>query len=201
MLRCRAQGAYDAQQPLSVNTGIGAPLLSRFDVLLVLRDARDAEWDGQVCDHILASQGHASGGAGGSQVRPCVHTSGARACGRRAADAAGRNCAQGWPLDALRQYIAWAKQTFRPAVSAEAEEVLLAYWRLLRAAAGRQAGRTTVRMLESLVRLAQAPPWGCRTCAPPTTRHPGRGAAASGRRRTRGCWRGRSSRGRTRSWR
>jgi len=154
------QGAYDAQQPLSVNTGIGAPLLSRFDVLLVLRDARDAEWDGEVCDHILAGQGHVSAGAAGSQVRPCVQVIVACACGRRAADAAGRHRAQGWPLDALRQYIAWAKQTFRPAVSAEAEEVLLAYWRLLRAAAGRQAAPTTVRMLESLVRLAQARRWG-----------------------------------------
>ncbi len=63
---------------------------------------------------------------------------------------------QGWPLEALRQYIAWVKQTFQPVVSAEAEEVLLGYWRLLRGAADRQASRTTVRMLESLVRLAQA---------------------------------------------
>ena len=25
-------------------------------MLLVLRDTRDAEWDGEVCDHILAGQ-------------------------------------------------------------------------------------------------------------------------------------------------
>ena len=68
------------------------------------------------------------------------------------------NCAQTWPLEALRQYIAWVKQTFQPALSAEAEEVLLGYWRLVRNAADRQASRSTVRMLESLIRLAQVRP-------------------------------------------
>lgn len=66
--------------------------------------------------------------------------------------------AQTWPLEALRQYIAWVKQTFQPALSAEAEEVLLGYWRLVRNAADRQASRSTVRMLESLIRLAQVHP-------------------------------------------
>ena len=67
-------------------------------------------------------------------------------------------CGQTWPLEALRQYIAWVKQTFQPALGAEAEEVLLGYWRLVRNAADRQASRSTVRMLESLIRLAQVHP-------------------------------------------
>ena len=58
-------------------------------------------------------------------------------------------------MERLRQYIAWVKREFRPAMSAEAEAVLQGYWRLARGAAGKQAARSTVRMLESLVRLAQ----------------------------------------------
>ncbi|KAK9821222.1 hypothetical protein WJX81_002412 [Elliptochloris bilobata] len=128
---CNPKGSYDARESLSVNTGLAAPLLSRFDLLLVLRDTHDAVWDGDVCDHILS--------------------------GQQASCSTGSICvSQAWPLEALRQYIAWVKQTFQPAMSAEAEEVLLGYWRLLRGAADRQASRTTVRMLESLVRMAQA---------------------------------------------
>ena len=36
--------------------------------------------------------------------------------------------------------------------------MLLGYWRLLRSASDRQASRSTVRMLESLIRLAQVRP-------------------------------------------
>ena len=69
------QGSYDARQSLSVNTSLAAPLLSRFDLLLVLRDTRDAEWDGEVCDHILSAQQLGSKGSstdvGQVQSEPC----------------------------------------------------------------------------------------------------------------------------------
>lgn len=56
----------------------------------------------------------------------------------------------------LRQYIQWVRQRFTPVLSEEAEELLAGYYQLRRQQAGRQTSRTTVRMLESLVRLAQA---------------------------------------------
>ena len=68
------QGSYDARQSLSVNTSLAAPLLSRFDLLLVLRDTRDAEWDGEVCDHILSAQQLGSTGStdvGQVQIEVC----------------------------------------------------------------------------------------------------------------------------------
>ena len=63
---------------------------------------------------------------------------------------------QAWPLASLRQYIQWAKTAFQPKLSEEAEELLSGYYQLRRQHEGRQASRTTVRMLESLVRVAQA---------------------------------------------
>lgn len=47
---------------------------------------------------------------------------------------------QGWPLALLRQYVAWAKATFTPVLSEEAEQLMAGYYQLRRQAEGRQVG-------------------------------------------------------------
>ncbi|KAH0458116.1 hypothetical protein IEQ34_013431 [Dendrobium chrysotoxum] len=44
-------------QALSVNTTLSGPLLSRFDIVLVLLDKKNPEWDVVVSSHILAEKG------------------------------------------------------------------------------------------------------------------------------------------------
>lgn len=63
---------------------------------------------------------------------------------------------QVWDLEMLQQYVFWVKEAFHPEMNAEAEQVLTGYYHLQRNAVARSAARTTVRMLESLVRIAQA---------------------------------------------
>ncbi len=47
------QGKYDSRVSLGVNTSLSGPLLSRFDIVLVLQDLQNPDWDATVADHIL----------------------------------------------------------------------------------------------------------------------------------------------------
>ncbi|KAJ1731674.1 DNA helicase mcm9 [Coemansia sp. Benny D160-2] len=120
------KGAYDAGASLAVNTALPAPLLSRFDLVLVMLDAPDAAWDARVSQFVLAG--------GSARDQPD----------------------QLWPLATLRAYFAFVKAAFEPQTTAAAERVLTAYYRLQRQRDGASAARTTIRLLESLIRLAQA---------------------------------------------
>ncbi|XP_031381045.1 probable DNA helicase MCM9 isoform X1 [Punica granatum] len=125
------KGQYDPEQPLSVNTTLSGPLLSRFDIVLVLLDTKNPEWDAVVSSHILAE-------------------------GEQDNSRSGEDLSSVWPLDMLRRYIHFVKGHFRPVLTKEAERVISSYYQLQRRSASQNAARTTVRMLESLIRLAQA---------------------------------------------
>ncbi|XP_028063523.1 probable DNA helicase MCM9 isoform X2 [Camellia sinensis] len=125
------KGQYDPNQPLSVNTALSGPLLSRFDIVLVLLDTKNPEWDAVVSSHIL----------GVAEPEKGKHD---------------EDLANIWPLPLLRRYIHFVKRNFKPILTKEAEKVISSYYQLQRRFATQNAARTTVRMLESLIRLAQA---------------------------------------------
>lgn len=70
-----AKGRYDTTQSLSVNVALASPLLSRFDMVLLLLDTHNPEWDEKVASFIL------SGRSDGSQA------------------------ASIWPIEKLQSYI------------------------------------------------------------------------------------------------
>ncbi|XAR53035.1 DNA helicase [Bertholletia excelsa] len=126
------KGHYDPSQSLSVNTALSGPLLSRFDIVLVLLDTKNPEWDAVVSSHIL----------GQAEAKEGKHQ---------------EDLANIWPLSMLRsRYIHFVKGHFKPVLTKEAERVISSYYQLQRRSAIENAARTTVRMLESLIRLAQA---------------------------------------------
>lgn len=125
------KGQYDPDQSLSVNTALSGPLLSRFDIVLVLLDTKNPEWDAVVSSHIL-NEGESNKGDHGEDLGNI------------------------WTFSMLRRYIHFVKGYFRPVLTKEAEKVISSYYQLQRRSATYNAARTTVRMLESLIRLAQA---------------------------------------------
>uniref|UniRef100_K3Y177 Probable DNA helicase MCM9 n=1 Tax=Setaria italica TaxID=4555 RepID=K3Y177_SETIT len=123
------KGQYDPDESLSVNTTLSGPLLSRFDIVLVLLDTQNSDWDKIVSSHILKENF--------DEKKDKTNASDVK-----------------WTLPKLRRYINYVKR-FKPVLTKEAERVISSYYQLQRRSGTHNAARTTVRMLESLIRLAQ----------------------------------------------
>lgn len=113
------------------STSLSGPLLSRFDIVLLLLDQHEPQWDTIVSEHVLANHQQAQ--------QPWSRE------------------LHGWTVEELRAYVIWAKATGQNlTMSSAAEQVLMAYYQQQRQAEERSQARTTIRMLESLVRVSQA---------------------------------------------
>lgn len=124
---------YDNHASLSINTGLGTPLLSRFDLIFKLVDSSDAERDSNVTTYLLNRSIQGAGfdvafGETGEEV---------------------------WTLEKLRAYISIVKDAFHPAMSDEAALLLEKHYEKCRSSQSNTIP-VTVRFLESLIRLSQA---------------------------------------------
>lgn len=127
---------YDNHASLSSNTGLGTPLLSRFDLIFKLVDSSDAERDSNVTTYLL----------------------------NRAIQGTGLDCTNNngsilddapWQIEKLRAYISIVKDRFQPAISDGAALLLERHYEKVRSAQSFIIP-VTVRFLESLIRLTQA---------------------------------------------
>ncbi|CAM9825777.1 unnamed protein product, partial [Ectocarpus fasciculatus] len=175
------KGTYDAAEDMTVNTAIGSPLLSRFDLVLLLLDTKNKQWDKVVSTFVLraaigpaapparpkavaaraaagAARGGSSGGGGSSSSsQPGKPPSTAAAGGPAGRGEEEPVSSKPWGTEKLQKYLCYVKDTFTSVrLSKDAEEVVGKYYQSQRSADNRSAARTTVRLLESLIRLAQA---------------------------------------------
>lgn len=121
-------GKYDEAASIDINVGIASPLLSRFDIILVLLDSKNEEWDSIVADYVLTGKDSTNSGSSKDKL---------------------------WTMDQMQAYFCLIKQ-INPTLTDDANTILSQYYRYHRKSDFRNAARTTIRLLESLIRIAEA---------------------------------------------
>lgn len=119
-------GKYDPFKNITENVNLPIPLLTRFDLIFVIRDTPEKEKDSRVASHILEIHRDADRAA-----QPAIDT------------------------ELLSKYLAYARQT-EPSLSNEAMDIIKDYYMKMRNVEAEGMITVTPRQLEGLVRLATA---------------------------------------------
>ncbi len=121
-------GRYEPHRTVAENISLPVTILSRFDIIFVLRDVPNKDSDSKMSAHILEIHRK-----GMSPVEPPI------------------------PVDLLRKYITYAKG-FRPQLTQEAIKRLNDFYLAMRSASESEGSPVaiTARQLESLVRISEA---------------------------------------------
>jgi DNA replication licensing factor MCM2 len=141
------EGKYDSARTFAQNVNLTDPILSRFDVLCVLRDESDAFQDERLADHVVCShiRSHPDANARDKAVKP------------RLQQKAVSYDAEPIPQDLLKKYVIFARQRVKPQVSDIDKEKLATFYKDIRQEAFRSGGAPmTARHIESIIRLAEA---------------------------------------------
>jgi len=121
-------GRYEPHRTVAENISLPVTILSRFDLIFVLRDVPDREADTKMSEHILEIHRR-----GASPVEAQIEA------------------------DLIRKYVSYAK-TIKPRLSKEAVKHLSEFYLAMRSASETEGSPVaiTARQLESLVRIAEA---------------------------------------------
>ncbi|KAJ1624805.1 MCM2/3/5 family-domain-containing protein [Pavlovales sp. CCMP2436] len=135
-----AFGAYDDSQELESNLDLATTILSRFDLIFILRDLRNEELDAQIARHVMGLHTHAG-----------AHTAGADA-----------DASDEIPIETLQRYIHYCRTRCFPRLTESAAVVLQAHYVKFRTqmrALEKEGGGgipVTVRQLEAIVRVSES---------------------------------------------
>jgi replicative DNA helicase Mcm len=119
-------GKYDPYKNITENVNLPVPLLTRFDLIFIVRDSPDKEKDNLVASHILEIHRDTEKAA-----KPAIE------------------------IDLFSKYLAYAKQ-IEPALTLEAIDIVRSYYMDMRRIESEGMITVTPRQLEGLIRLASA---------------------------------------------
>ncbi len=119
-------GKYDPYKNITENVNLPVPLLTRFDLIFIVRDSPDKEKDNLVASHILEIHRDIEQAA-----RPAID------------------------IDLFSKYLSYAKQ-IEPALTPEAIDIVRSYYMDMRRIESEGMITVTPRQLEALIRLASA---------------------------------------------
>ena len=119
-------GKYDPYKNITENVNLPVPLLTRFDLIFIVRDSPDKEKDNLIASHILEIHRNTEQAA-----RPAID------------------------IDLFSKYLAYTKQ-IEPALTQEAIDIVRSYYMDMRRIESEGMITVTPRQLEGLIRLASA---------------------------------------------
>ncbi len=119
-------GKYDPFKNITENVNLPIPLLTRFDLIFVVRDIPSKEKDSRIAKHIINLYT-----PGGNDTRSLIDS------------------------DILTKYLSYSKR-INPVLTKDAEDKILAYYMKMRNVESEEMITVTPRQLEGLIRLATA---------------------------------------------
>lgn len=135
-------GRYNSTIPFAQNVELTEPILSRFDVLCVVRDTVDPEIDELLAKFVVESHGR-SHPVGNSSATPSVNGD--------------RNTNSPIPQELLRKYILYAREHCSPQLhQMDQDKVTRLFVEMRRESLATGSFPITVRHLESIIRLSEA---------------------------------------------
>jgi len=140
------EGRYDPTRSFAQNVNLSDPILSRFDVLCVLRDESDPVKDEMLADHVVCShmRSHPEADANDKRTQPRKQH---------------RDNVSVEPIDQdlLQKYIIYARKHVKPQVTDIDKSKLARFYQEIRQEAFRSGGAPmTARHVDSIMRLTEA---------------------------------------------
>ena len=132
--------SYNVNASLTENTGIGSPLLSRFDLILLLLDVKNKEWDTKLARENLEMS-----------TELIVNESVIHNGSATAIDENNEHRKLCWSFEEIKTYFRIVKN-FNPILTDKPKKILGLYYMKKRNGCEQKEDRITVRMLESLIR-------------------------------------------------
>merc|ERR1712241_649298 len=144
-------GRYDPSMTFSENVDLTEPILSRFDILCVVRDTVDPVADEHLARFVVASHMRSHPRATAADAKNMKKTE------EQLAASSNLGGVEKIPQELLKKYVIYARQKFHPKLhQMDQEKVAKMYSELRRESMATGSIPITVRHIESMIRMAEA---------------------------------------------